>query len=412
MNGNSIDHAWLFAYDSRNNQRLVQDAENNFSLTRFDDHDRQIVMQRFDGDPLIGTPTELLHYEWGYDKNSNTTEEQALSDVNDTNSLQVTRHAFDNLDRPIRTVYPDSDDPIDGSNDGPDGIFDRIEMRYDENSNPIQVTDQRGVVFNTSFDPGNRPIEQNISLSDDVPGTTRQTFSYDALNRTTTANNNYANIDQMFDAFSRLTSETQQIRLDGSGFDNDWELPVEVTHRYDKQSNRIACQVLEGSNTDLDSSTSFDALNRTGNISAGYFNTAMHPITNYAYIGPGRVQQKTLGNGAALTCTYDPKRRLQTHQWNGPSRMLVGFEYDYDRMDNALFERFTHDMGLCDHFQYNDRYEVTGVSYRVPGPVSPVTPANTFDYDDVFNRRQASFGGPFEATASTNDSYAINKANE
>jgi|GEM_PF-6375795 len=412
LNGNSIDHAWLFSYDSRNNKRLVQDAENNFLLTSFDDKDRQIVMQRFDGEPLTGTPTELLHYEWAYDKNSNTTEERALSDVKDPNSLQVTRHAFDNLDRPIRTVYPDSDDPVDGDNDGPDGIFDRIEIRYDENSNLIQMTDQRGVDFKTSFDPGNRQTEQNITLPDDVPGTTRQVFSYDALNRTTTASNNYANIDQLFDPFSRLTSETQKIRLDGSGFDQDWNLPVQVTHRYDKQSNRIACQVLEGSNTDLDISTSFDALNRTDNISAGYFNTSIHPITNYAYIGPGRVQRKTLGNGAALTCTYDPKRRLQTHQWNGPSRMLVGFEYDYDRMDNARFERFIHDMGLCDHFQYNNRYEVTGVSYRVPGPVPPAAPVNLFDFDDVFNRRKASFGGPFDRTAFTNDSYVINKANE
>ncbi|GJL76748.1 RHS repeat-associated core domain-containing protein [Nitrosomonas sp.] len=412
LNGNSIDHAWFFAYDSRHNQRLVQDAENNYSLTGFDDQNRQIVMQRFDGDPLTGKPNVLLHYEWVYDKNSNTTEERALSDVNDANSTQVTRHAFDNLDRAIRTVYPDSDDPVDGSGDGPDGIFDRIEMRYDENSNLVQMTDQRGVVFKTSFDPGNRQTEQNITLPDDVPGTTRQVFSYDALNRTTTAGNNYASVDQQFDAFSRLTTETQRIRLDGSGFSNGWEQPVQVTHRYDKQSNRIACQVLEGNNTDLNIATGFDALNRTSSIAAGYFNIASHIIANYAYAGPGRVQQKTLGNGAALNCTYDAKRRLKTHQWNGPGRMLVGFEYDYDRMDNARFERFTHDMGLCDHFEYNNRYEVTGVSYRVPGPVPPAAPVNLFDFDDVFNRRQAGFGGPFDRTAITNDSYAINKANE
>jgi len=412
LNGNSIDHAWFFAYDSRNNQRLMQDAENNFTLTSFDDSDRQIMMQRFDGNPVTGTPTELLHYEWGYDKNSNTTEERALSDVNNPSSLQVTRHAFDDLDRPIRTVYPDSNDPIDGSNDGPDGIFDRIEIRYDENSNPIQVTDQRGVIFNTSFDPGNRPTEQNNTLPDEVPGTTRQTYTYDALNRTTSAKNNYANVEQTFDAFSRLTAETQSIRLDSTGFDQGWEQPIQVRHRYDKQSNRIACQVLDGTDTDLDVATAFDVLNRTDSISAAYFKTPLHSIARYAYIGPGRVQQKTLGNGAALNCTYDAKRRLRTHQWNSPNRLLVGFEYDYDRMDNALFERFNHDGGRCDHFQYNNRYEVTGVSYRVPSSVAPAKPASTFDYDDVFNRRQASFGNPFEPTASTNNSYAINKANE
>ena len=65
-------------------------------------------------------------------------EERALSDVSDPKSLQITRHAFDDLDRRIRTVYPDSDDPIDGSDNGPDRIFDRIEMTYDENSNPVK----------------------------------------------------------------------------------------------------------------------------------------------------------------------------------------------------------------------------------------------------------------------------------
>lgn len=412
LNGNSIDHAWFFAFDSRHNQRLVQDAENNYSLTGFDDQNRQIVMQRFDGDPLTDTPAELLRYEWRYDKNSNAIEERALSEVNNPNSLQITYHTFDDLDRVTRTVYPDSDDPIDGRNNGPDRIFDRIEMKYDENSNPIQVTDQRRVVFNTIFDPGNRPTEQNIDLPDEVPGTTRQTFTYDALDRTTSASNNYANIDQLFDAFSRLITETQSIRLDGAGFDQGWERPIQVAHVYDKQSNRIACQILDGNNTDLDVATTFDALNRTGSSSAAYFNTTMQPIARYAYFGPRRVQQKVLGNGAALNCTYDSKRRLQTHQWNGPGRMLVGFEYGYDRMDNALFERFDHDMGLCDHFQYNDRYEVTGVSYRTPGAVPPAVPVNTFDYDDNFNRRQASFGSPFDTAVSTRDSYAINRANE
>ena len=41
LNGNSLDHAWFFAYDSRNNQRLMQDAEDNYTLTTFDDNDRQ-----------------------------------------------------------------------------------------------------------------------------------------------------------------------------------------------------------------------------------------------------------------------------------------------------------------------------------------------------------------------------------
>ena len=412
LNGDSINHLWRFGYDSRGNQRIVQDAENNFTHVAHDDNDRKIMMQRFNGNPLTDNPTELLHYEWGYDKNSNVIEERALSDVKNLNSIQITRHAFDDLDRVVRQVCPDSDDPIDGSTNGKDDIYDRIEKVYDENSNPIRVIDQRGVVFNTSFDPGNRPTEQNITLPDDVPGTNRQLFVYDALDRTTSAKNNYSKIDQMFDAFSRLAVETQSIRLNGKGFENGWDQPIQVEHRYDKESNRITYQVLDGDNTDLEVTTTFDNLNRTDSIFAAYFKTSRHPIAHYTYIGPLRVKKKMLGNGAALSCTYDPKRRLRTHQWNGPNRLLAGFEYDYDRMDNALFELFNHDGGRCDHVQYNGRYEVTGVSYRIPGSVPPISPTNTFDYDDIFNRRRARFGNPFETTASTLDSYDTNKANE
>ncbi|MDR8391157.1 RHS repeat-associated core domain-containing protein [Aliifodinibius sp. S!AR15-10] len=412
LDGDSIDHAWYFAYDSRSNERLVQDAEKNFTITTFDDNNRPVMMQRFDGNPFTGNFTELQHYESGYDQNSNLVEERALSDIKNPGSIQVTRHAFDDLDRKIRTVYPDSDDPVDGSGDGPDRIYDRVEVIYDPNSNPIQVTDQREVVFNTSFDQGNRPVEQEVSLPPDVPGTTRQTFRFDALNRTVSARNNYAKVDQVYDAFSRLVKETQSIRLDGMGFSKGWQQPVKLVHSYDKHSNRTSYQVVDGRKKDLDVTFTHDALNRVGTISSAYFREPFKPIADYTYIGPWRVQKKKLGNGAGLSCTYDTKRRIRVHQWDGPDRLLTGFEYAYDRMDNATYEGFTHDLGLYDHFQYNNRYEITGVTYRVPGSIAPATPTNAFIYDDLFNRKKAAFGNPFDSEANTNDSYSNNSANE
>lgn len=411
LNGNSIDHTSLFAYDSRSNQRLVQDAENNFTLTTFDDFDRRVMAQRFDGDPLTSTSTELLHSEWTYDRNSRLTEERALSDVTDLGSAQITRHAYDDLDRRVRTIFPDSDDTVDGSN-GPDGIFDRAEMGYDANSNLVRMIDQRKVLFDNTFDPGNRLTAQDITQPDTVPGVTRQTYTYDALNRIVNATNDYTRIEQVYDPLSRLTRETQSIRLDGSGLANGWEGPIRIAHVYDRQSNRTGCQVLDGARADLSVATTFDALNREARIAAQYFGTPAHDIASYAYLGPWRVQTKLLGNGALLTRTYDAKRRTRSHQWTGPGGLLVGFEYDYDRMDNALFERFAHDNGLFDHFFYNDRYEVTGVEYRSVSATPPVNPRTLFFYDDVFNRTQATFGDPFESRANMLDSYTANRANE
>ncbi len=412
LNGNSIDHAWFFAYDSRNNQRLMQDAENNVTLTTFDDADRTILQQRFAGDPLTSTPAELLHYEWAYDRNSRMIEERALSDVIDPASAQITRHNYDDLDRQVRTVYPDSDDPIDGSGDGPDGVFDRVELRYDPNSNLVRVIEQREVAFDNSFDPGNRLTSQVITRPASVPGVTRQAYAYDALNRVINADNDYARVAHNYDPFSRLTAEAQSIRLDGSGFATGWECPIRVTHTYDKESNPTMCQVLDGTQTDLAVATTFDALNREARRRAQYFNTPLHDIATYTYLGPWRMQAKTLGNGSQLTRVYDAKRRTRSHRWTSPNNLLVGFEYDYDRMDNALFERFAHDNGLYDHFQYNDRYEVVSVDYRVPTATPPANPRTRFFYDDIFNRTQASFGDPFAAASNTLDSYRANRANE
>ena len=364
LNGNSIDHAWFFTYDSRNNQRLIEDAENNFTLTTFDDADRMIVQQWFDGDPFTGIPTELRHYEWVYDRNSRVAQERAFSNVNDPNSVQITRHAYDDLDRRVRTVFPDSDDPIDGSGNGPDGIYDRLEMTYDANSNLIRMIDQREVVFDNTFDPGNRQTNQEIARTPMVPGTSQQAYIFDSLNRITSASNNFALVEQSYDPLSRLTSEAQSIRLDGSGFTRGWENPIQLVHAYDKQFNKTRCQVLDGARTDLAVSTTFDALNRTARIGAQYFDKSLHDIATYTYLGPWRVQSKTLGNGATLTRLYDAKRRPRSHQWTSPAGLLVGFEYDYDRMDNVRFERFAHDNGLFDHFLYNDRYEVTSAEFR------------------------------------------------
>ena len=408
----SIDHRWRFAYDSRNNQVLVCDAEGRVTLAAFDDSDRQVGLRRFDRDPQAGPATELQQYSWVYDRNSNIIEEGALADVGDRDSLQITRHAYDDLDRLLRTVFPDSDDPVDGSGAGADGQADRIELRYDENANPVRVMDQRGVVFASAFDPGNRLIEQQITLPPDVPGTRRQEFAYDSLNRTVSARNDYARVDQRFDALSRVVGETQTIRLDGSGFSRGWEEPVEIQNRYDRQSNRLRYQLLCEDVRDLEVTTGFDPLNRTASIVADYFGTGSHMIAGYSYQGPRRLQRKRLGNGAELHCGYDAKRRLQTHYWRGSSNVLAGFDYRYDRVDNALSESFVHDQGRFDHVSYDGLDQVVGVSYRVPGSVPPTAPTNAFSYDANFNRSQALFGGPFDPEPTTRDDYRINPANE
>jgi RHS repeat-associated protein len=439
LNGDSIDHETIFAYDSRNNTRLVEDAEGNFTRSTFDDLDRVILTQRFDGDPGAGDPpdgvTQLIHYEYAYDKNSRKAADIARSDVDDPESQQVTFYLYDDLNRLTTTTYPDADDYrqspagpgyaiVDLTNpDGADSVYDRVEVGYDENSNVTFTREQRGVEFTNTYDPGNRLTNQSIALPPSVPGTDRQEYEYDALNRLTAARNNYSQVSRGYDPLSRLVFERQEIRLNGSGFENGYERPVDLNFEFDRQSNRNMVRVIDETGSDpvldLETRHSFDALNRMDGIDAHYFDRPLHDIVDYTFVGSWRVQQKRLGNGAALDVGYDVKRRIGSYVWHDatPERnMLAGFEYDYDNVDNPLYERFLHDQGLYDNYGFNDRYELTGVAYRRPDPadyrVRPVTGGSTFGYDDNFNRRQGSFADPFGNQPPINESYTVNKANE
>jgi YD repeat-containing protein len=412
LDGESIDHRALLAYDSRSNERLKVDAEDNVTLLTFDDQDRKVMMQRFDDDPFSGPATELTHYEYDYDPNSNKVEERALSDVTNAKSVQRTLYRYDNLGRQIRIVFPDSDDQAASGDGATDGRLDRVEIVFDESSSPVIVIDQRGIVAQSIYDPGDRLVEQTLTLPAAVPGQKRREFAYDALDRTSVARNDFAEVKTEYAPLSRTIAETQSIRLDGSGFATGWTHPIRVTNPYDKQSNRTSHMVIDDGDTDLAVDASYDALNRAARISARYFNTPNHTIAGFGYFGAWREQRRTLGNGAKLTKVFDVKRRLRSHAWTGPSGILVGFEYDYDRMDNPSFERFTYDMGLYDHFRYNSRYEVTGVSYRRASATPPTNQDDIYYYDDVFNRRQASFSNPFGSGANTLDCHTINGANE
>ena len=286
LNGNSIDDSDYFAYDSRGNFRLLEDANTNFTLTTLDFQNRVTLTLRFDGDPTFGAPHLLSQTGQVYDSNGNITEKQSFATATNTASVQITRYAYDNADRNIRIVYPDSDNPIDGSSNGPSGIFNRMEVAYDAEADPITVEDQRQVVCTNAFDPGRRLVSQNFTLTNGVPGVTQQQFGYDTRNLLTNAMNDYASVNRGYDALGRVTNETQSIRLDGSGFVNGWEQPVSSGYAYDLNSNQTNLLVTAGTNMDLAVSRTIDALNRNQSIAAQYFNISNSPVATYHYFGP------------------------------------------------------------------------------------------------------------------------------
>ena len=374
---------------------------------------------------------ELLRYEYVYDRNARKIEDRAYSLLADSASLQITRYGYDYLGRLVRIVYPDSDDPMDGSDDGLDGDYDRVEMHYDYNSNVEYIKDQRGVEFQYTYDVGNRMTKTDVILSNTSVAkgsVSREQFIYDKLNRVVFSANNFSMIKSTYDALSRLVQETQSIKLDGTGLiqvdtehryvSDNFEEPVHMNYTYDKDSNNLSYNVVHGTQTDLLIQKKFDVLNRIREINASYFDKALHRIATYSYIGPGRVQKKTLGNGATLTKTYDSKQRVMDYSWRDQSqKLLVGSQYGYDKMDNILYERFMHDVDpsrgpRTDWYQYNDRYEIIGVSYRTASTSPPVSYSSKFEYDDLYNRITSQRGVTYPTLSTKQDAYSYNAANE
>ena len=422
LNGTSIDHINRYRFDSRGNEVMTEDEEHTFTLTVFDDFNRQVSVQTFDGDPALPTTGKLTRQDTVYDRNSRVIDQIAYQTLTDDPPpiLEHTQTVYDDLNRPVRCVTAESDDPLVAPGNGADGIFDRIEYGYDPNSNPTFMKDQREVIFTRTFDAGNRLIQEDLTLPAGVCGETRRVFIYDALNRRTEARNNYARVVFVFDTLSRLLTETEYVRLDGSGFINGWERGVQVSGTFDKKGNRT--DHYSNAVPSLSSAQEFswhakiDQLDRVYVINSSYFATGDHNIAVYAYCGKYRVDTLTLGNGAKLTRTFDVKRRLISQDWRDVNNVrLVGVDYGYDDKDNPLHEIFAHDGNKADNFGYNRRFEVSGVNYRSAtasdyrtfiGPYG-----SGFSFDANLNRTTAAFSDPFGASPVI-DQYTTNRENE
>ncbi len=360
----------------------------------------------------VSPVNQLADYRRVYDKNNRLTQEVTFGNVSDATTAQVTKYAYDNLDRKIRDVYPDSDDPIDGSGNGADGVYNRIERTYDAANNLVRMVDQRQVTYVNQFDSANKIVQQDVQLANGVYGRVKVKFYWDREGRQIAVENNYARVSNIYNALSEMTSESELIKLDGTGFTNGWEDQIQIANQYDLDGNRIAHTVIAGGHTDLAVQTTYDSINRVSSISAGYFNRPMHSIAHYGYLG-ARTIVKTLGDGLRLTNTFDEFQRMTKVKWTGiDGSMLTAFDYSYDSVDNMVAENFEHDQNLNDDYTYDHRNQLVGAQYRYASATPPSPTSNSFSYNQVFQRTQAVYGDPFGLDSALHDRYISNNANE
>ena len=158
-----------------------------------------------------------------------------LISVQDDN-LNATIYEYDSLNRQTKTIFADT-------------RF--TESKYSSDHNVIEYTDNNGSVCTYSYDGINRSITKNIarSTTNNIVGTTQQTFEYDGLSRLTKAtDNNDPNVpeddslvEKNYDSLSRMLEEIQNGKVVSMNWREEGDLAEciypndrKITYQYDK----------------------------------------------------------------------------------------------------------------------------------------------------------------------------------
>jgi RHS repeat-associated protein len=240
----------------------------------------------------------------------------------------VTRYAYDALDRRIAVRHPDGSLHQTGSGISWTAGTDRPDLAgfvsgYDPHDNAVLITDANGSVVTNSYDLRDRLIVRSV-----VPGsgvsldTTAEAYGYDGLSRLVSASDNDSLVASAHDSLGNLVSETTNGR--------------EVTAIYDGVSNRAQLTYPGGRVLDC----TYDALNRVNQISDAIF-----MLASFSYFGPGRLEYREL-EGSTSTNTvrveygYDGARRVTSttahRDPSGNPSLLDSRTYSWDESSNKI----------------------------------------------------------------------------
>jgi RHS repeat-associated protein len=160
------------------------DPKGTETRREFDDAGRRtkLIENYVDGDPSTGTADQDRTTQWAYTADGLV---KTLTAKNPTTGDQVTKYvhgttltdsdvARSDLLRAV--IYPDSDDADSPLGDGTDGVYDRVEHKYNRQGEVKETKDQNGTVHAFDFDKlGRRTQDRVTTLETNVDGAVRRT---------------------------------------------------------------------------------------------------------------------------------------------------------------------------------------------------------------------------------------------
>jgi len=342
----------------------------------------------YDGDGNLVQSKDALNIarKQGYDALNRLS--QTIDNYNGTDTATkntTSGFAYDALDRLTGVIDPSSLTTTYGY----DGLGNRISLQspdtgssndtYDAAGNRLTHTDAKSIVSTTSYDALNRPI--GTSYSDSAQTNDNVTYAYDEANSVTGCSASYP--------IGRLTRVI--------------ESAVTTVYCYDARGNTTRKQQITGANTDTTSYsyTSADRLNTLtepsgsliayGHDSVGRVNSvtvtptggsATTAVSSVSYLPFGPVSGYTLGNGQAITRTYDANYALS--DLTSPA---LNLHFARDLMGNINAEGNTPGASpATESYGYDPLYRLTSVT-------DGTTPLQGFTYNPTGDRTSKTGSG-------------------
>jgi len=379
---------------------ISQIADNAETVTYFDALGRQTKVTApegvatvwyYDGLSRLTRQTEDFG---GLNRNADRAYDKAGKMTRITDDLgQNTDYVYDARGRLTKTIYSDHD-----------AAGDEVVTLYAFGSQPMKRIDQRGIETKFIYDGMGRLITKQDAWS--TP-TIVETFAYDKAGRKTMAvlangGTTVSDVRQYYDSAGRLTRESQQIR--GGDIRN-------VDYAYNCVGNRTKLAYPGASRV---VNYAYDAGNRVSLIK-----DSANAVAQYLYVGQARVSERKYMKASdgstevtTLHALYDGAANItRFYHDKSDNSVVVGFQYDYDKMGNPQYKLREHQGNYGDEYMYDKLYRLTRTVYDDSTPATTtVSPAaavtDAFGYDSIGNRTSCYL------KSATVTSYLHNPVNE
>jgi len=336
----------------------------------FDDAGRRtkLIENYVDGDPSTGTTDQDRTTQWTY-----TTDGQVktLTAKNLTTGDQVTKYVYGTTltdsdiarsDLLRAVIYPDSDDVDAPLSNGADGVYDRVEHKYNRQGEVKETKDQIETIHVYDFDKlGRRTQDRVTTLGSGVDGAVRRlgstyevrgivekVTSYD--NATVGSGSVVNEVQHAYNSFGQPTTEYQE---HGGAVNTGTSPKVQFAYANGSANHarRTSMTYPNGRVLNDNYGSSGSQADNLGRVAALVDNDGSSHLVDYTYLGVGAFVKVdypepdirldlAFGAGSDAYDGLDRFDRVVDHRWqsySGTPTDVARIQHGYDRASNRLY---------------------------------------------------------------------------